>query len=147
LFGFGMGWGTAGNPGADQDPAELGEHVLEGGLGRGGIPGLGGAAAGDAGRVVAVAGVPDDDQGMHEQGERDGPPDGAADPGAGLAGAEDVAGISEGLLDAPPGRVPLDQGGGGGGQAGGDQGQRGSGVAGQDDPARCGHPGSRTTGR
>src|SRR4030095_3422441 len=89
---------------------------------------------GDAGPVVAVPGVPDDDQGVHEQGERDGALDGAADPGAGLPGAQDVAGIIEGLLDRPPGRVPLDQGGGGGGQVGGDQGQRGRGVAGQDDP-------------
>jgi site-specific DNA recombinase len=37
-------------------------------------------------------------------------------------------------LDAPAGRVPLGQGGRGGGQVGGDQGQRGGGVAGQDDP-------------
>ena len=81
--GIGMGWGTAGNPGADQDPAELGEHVLEGELGLGGIPELGGAATGDARRVVAVAGVPDDDQGMHEQGERDGPPRRRGGPGCG----------------------------------------------------------------
>jgi hypothetical protein len=99
LFGFGVSWGTAGNAGGDQDPAELGEHVLEGGPGLGGVPGFGGAAGGDAGGVVAVAGVPGDDQGVDEQGERDGALDGAAGPGAGLAGAEDVAGIGEGLLD------------------------------------------------
>ena len=37
-------------------------------------------------------------------------------------------------LDAPPGGVPFDQGGGGGGQVGGDQRQRGDGAAGHDDP-------------
>jgi site-specific DNA recombinase len=41
-------------------------------------------------------------------------------------------------LDAPPGGVPFDQGGGGGSQVGGDQGQRGDGAAGQDDPDRGG---------
>ena len=65
-----------------------------------------------------------------EQGERDGALDGAAGPGAGLAGAEDVAGVGEGLLDFPPGGVPCDQGGGGGVQVGGDQGQRGAGCRG-----------------
>jgi hypothetical protein len=61
--------------------------------------GFGGAAAGDAGRVVAVPGVPHHDQGADEQGERDGALDGAAGAGAGLAGAQDVAGVGEGLLD------------------------------------------------
>ena len=64
LFGGGLSWGTAGNAGADQDAAQLGEHVFEGGLGLGAVPGLGGAAGGDVGRVVAVPGVPDDDQGV-----------------------------------------------------------------------------------
>jgi hypothetical protein len=99
LFGSGVSGGTAGNAGADQDPAELGEHVLEGGLGLGPVPGFGGAAAGDAGRVVAVPGVPHHDQGADEQGERDGALDGAAGAVAGLAGAQDVAGVGEGLLD------------------------------------------------
>src|SRR5689334_10590156 len=99
LPGSGVSCRTAGNAGADQDPAELGEHVLEGGLGLAGVPGLGGAAGGDAGRVVAVPGVPGDDQGVDEQGERDGALDGAAGPVAGLAGAEHVAGVGEGLLD------------------------------------------------
>jgi hypothetical protein len=102
LFGFGVSCGTAGNAGADQDPAEPGEHVLEGGPGLGGVPGFGGAAGGDAGGVVSVAGVPDDDEGVDQQGERDGALDGAAGPGAGLPGARDVAGVSEGLLNRPP---------------------------------------------
>src|SRR5580692_7242382 len=68
--------------------AELGEHVLEGGFGLGAVPGLGVAAGGDGGGVVAVAGVPDDDQGVQEQGERDGALDSAGGAVAGLAGAE-----------------------------------------------------------
>lgn len=63
----GFGWlgcevcaGTLGNAGGDQDTAELGEHVFEGGLGLGVVPGLGTAAGGDAGRAVAVLGVSDE---------------------------------------------------------------------------------------
>ena len=37
--------------------------------------------------AVTVPCVPDDDQGVHEQGERDGALDGAPDAAAGLAGA------------------------------------------------------------
>src|SRR6185437_13199655 len=36
LLGFGVSCRTAGNAGADHDPAEPGEHVLEGGPGLGG---------------------------------------------------------------------------------------------------------------
>jgi len=78
LLGCGVCGGTLGNAGGDQDAAELGEHVLEGGFGLGGVPGLGVPAGGDAGRVVAVPGVPGDDQGAGEQGERDDALDGAA---------------------------------------------------------------------
>ena len=90
---------TAGKSGGDQDPAKLDEHVLEGRLGLGAVPGLGGAAVIDVSRVMAVPGVPQDDQGVHEQGERDGALDGAPDPVAGLAGAQYVAGVGERLLD------------------------------------------------
>jgi hypothetical protein len=69
LLGCGLGGGTLGNAGGYQDAAELGEHVLEGGFGLGVVPGLG--------VVVVVPGVPDDDQGAGEQGERDGALDGA----------------------------------------------------------------------
>jgi hypothetical protein len=99
LLGCGTCGGTLGNAGGDQDAAELGEHVLEGGFGLGGVPGLGVAAGGGAGAVVAVPGVPYDDQCVDEQGERDGALDSAAGAVAGLAGAEDVAGVGEGLLD------------------------------------------------
>src|SRR3984957_1837877 len=138
LLGCGVCAGTLGNAGGDQDAAELGEHVLEGGFGLGVVPGLGVAAGGDAGPVVAVAGVPGDDQGAGEQGERDGALDGAAGAVAGLAGAEDVAGVGEGLLDGPAGRVAGDQGGGAGGEVGGDQGEDAGVVAGQDDPDGAG---------
>ena len=72
MLGCGVCAGTLGNAGGDQDAAELGEHVFEGGFGLGVVPGLGVAAGGGAGPVVAVPGVPDDDQGAGEQGERDG---------------------------------------------------------------------------
>ena len=72
MLGCGLGGGTLGNAGGYQDAAELGEHVLEGGFGLGVVPGLGVVAGGDAGLVVAVPGVSDDDQGAGEQGERDG---------------------------------------------------------------------------
>src|SRR6266566_3277598 len=98
---LGCGWCAAGpgNPGGDHDAAELGEHVLEGGLGFGGVPRLGRAAAGNVGVVVTVPGVPDHDQRAGQHGERDSPLDRAADAVAGLAAAQDVADVAEGLLD------------------------------------------------
>jgi hypothetical protein len=77
----------------------------KGGFGLGSVPGLGVAAGGDAGLAVAVPGVPHDDQGAGEQGERDGALDGAGGAVAGLAGSGDVAGVGEGLLDGPAGGV------------------------------------------
>jgi hypothetical protein len=133
LLGCGTCGGTLGNARGDQDAAELGEHVLDGGLGLGGVPGLGMAAGGDAGRAVTVPGVPDDDQGVDEQGERDGALGGAAGAAAGLPGAENVAGAGEGLLDGPPAGVAGNQGGGAGGQVGGGQGGQAGVAAGEDD--------------
>jgi hypothetical protein len=72
--------------------------------------------------AVAVPCVPDDDQGVHEQGERDGALDGAG-RGCGPRRRQDVAGVGERLLDAPRGGVPCHQGDRAGGQVGGDQGQ------------------------
>src|SRR5215470_1944132 len=112
LLGGGVCAGTRGNSGGDHGAAQLGEHVLEGGLGLGCVPGLVVAAGGEGVPGVAVPGVPGDDEGGHDQGERDGALDGAAGAVAGLAGAEDVAGVGEGLLDGPPGCIPGDEGGG-----------------------------------
>jgi hypothetical protein len=53
---------TAGKSGGDQGAAQFDEHVLEGGLGLGPVPGLRAAAVVDVSRVVAVARVPDDGQ-------------------------------------------------------------------------------------
>jgi hypothetical protein len=146
LLGRGLARAVWRKPGGDHRPAQLDEHVLEGGLGLGPVPELGGAAVIDVGRVVAVAGVPDDGQGVHEQGERDGALDGVLDAVAGLAGAQDVAGVGERLLDAPPGGVPGHQGGRAGVQVGGDQSQviaaGGALVAGQDQPDGAGVPGA-----
>ena len=99
MLGGGPGLGTFGNPGGDQGAAQCGEHVLEGRPGFAAVPGLAGAAVGDGLPAVAVPGVPGDDQGVDEQGERDGALDGAGGAGAGLAGAQDVAGVRKGLLD------------------------------------------------
>ena len=101
MLGCGLARAAWRKPGGYHRPAQLDEHVLEGRLGLGPVPGLGGAAVIGVGRVVAVAGVPDDDQGGHEQRERDGALGGAPDAVAGLAGAQDVAGVGERLLDAP----------------------------------------------
>jgi hypothetical protein len=143
LLGCGVCGGTLGNAGGDQDAAELGEHVLEGGLALGGVPGLGVAAGGDADAVVAVSGVPHDDQCVDEQGERDGALDGAAGAVAGLAGAQNVAGVGEGLLDGPAAGVPLDQRGGAGASGGS---PRRSGQPSSRWPARC-RPGAWTATR
>jgi hypothetical protein len=75
---------------------------------------------------------------VDEQRERDGALDSAAGAVAGLAGAQDVAGVGEGLLDGPAGRVPLDQRGGAGGQVGADQGEQAGVAAGEDDPDGAG---------
>jgi hypothetical protein len=58
FLGCGACGGTLGNARGDQEAAELGEHVLEGGLGLGGVPGLGVAAGGDAGRAAVLAELP-----------------------------------------------------------------------------------------
>ena len=98
-----------------------------------------------AGAIQAVPGVPADDEGVREQGERDGALDGAPDPVAGLAGAQHVARVGERLLDRPPGGVPRHQRDRRGGQVGGDQGQviaAGSApVADQDQADGAGVPG------
>ena len=121
-------------------------HVLEGRLRLGPVPGLGGATVVDVGRVVAVARVPQDDEGVHEQGERDGALDGKPDPVAGLPGAQHVAGISERLLNRPPAGVTGHQRARGRGGIGGDQAQiiaaGGVLVAGQDQPHGAGVPGA-----
>src|ERR1035437_10203497 len=91
-FGVGgLSWVCRRKTGRYQGPAELDDHVFKGRLGLFGVPRLLGAAGVDVGRVVAVPGVPADDQGVDEQRERDGPLDGFAGPVAGLAGSQHVA--------------------------------------------------------
>ena len=123
----------------NQDPAALGEHVLEGGFDLGVLPGLDVVAGDDPDRAVAVPAVPGEDEGPGDQGERNGALDGTAGAVAGLAGTEDVAGVGEGLLDGPAGGVAGDQGDGSTGQVCGDYGeQAGVAVAGEDDPDGAG---------
>ena len=71
----------------------------------------------------AVPCVPDDDQGVHEQGERDGALDGAPDAAAGLAGARTLRASVNACSMPHGGGVPCHQGDRAGGQVGGDQGQ------------------------
>jgi len=81
---------------------------------------------------------------VHQHAERDSALDGKPDPVAGLAGAQDVAGVGECLLDGPPGGLAGHERGRGGGAVGGDQGQvRSAGgvlVAGQDQAHGAGVP-------
>ena len=51
---------------------EFDDHVLERGFGLGAVPRLGLTAVGDVVGVVAVQGVPDDDDGLHQHPERHG---------------------------------------------------------------------------
>jgi hypothetical protein len=50
----GLTWAAWGKSRGDYGPAQLDEHVLEGRLGLGAVPGLGGAAVIDVGGVVTV---------------------------------------------------------------------------------------------
>ena len=101
----------------------LGGHVGGRRLGFGDIPGGSRPVLIDVGGVVAGGGVPDDGQGLADQGERDGGPDRAGGAVAGLPGAEDLPGVLERDLDGPSRRVSLDDIGGAGGQVRGDEGK------------------------
>src|SRR5215211_1623932 len=72
---------------------------------------------------LAVAGVPDDRQAQARQAEGDQALHRAAGTGAGLADADQVAGVKERLLFGPAVGVAFDDRLGGGGKVGGDQGQ------------------------
>src|SRR5881394_4224917 len=109
--------------GGDQDTAELGGHVGGGRLGFGRVPGGAGAAAFNVGGVVPGDGVPGDGDRLAGELEGDGALDGGCDAVAGLAASEDLLGVLYRDFRAPPGRVALDDGRGGGGGIGGDQGQ------------------------
>ncbi len=70
----------------------------------------------DVGGVMAGGGVPGDGDGLASELERDCAVNGAGGPVAGLPGAEDLPGVFYRDLDGPPGRVPLDDLGGGRGR-------------------------------
>jgi hypothetical protein len=92
--------GVGRKSGGDDDAAELGSHVGEGGLGLRRVPGRGLAPVGGVGRVVSVQRVPDDDDRVAVQGERGGSLDGAASAVARLACAELLACLGESRLTA-----------------------------------------------
>ena len=106
----------------DEDPAELGGHVGGRWLGLGGVPGSAGAVIFDVGGVMPGGGVPGGGDGLAGELERDGALDGAGGAVAGLACAEDLAGVLDRDLDAPPGGIPLDDLREPGAGVGGDQG-------------------------
>ncbi|MDT7683508.1 MAG: hypothetical protein QOG57_3818 [Pseudonocardiales bacterium] len=87
LFGGGIDLRVCTIFGGDEDPSELDEHVLVAGVGLGGIPASPASVLGHDGGVVAGQVVPDDDQALGEQPERDGALDGQAGAVAGFADA------------------------------------------------------------
>jgi hypothetical protein len=98
----------------------------------------------DVGGVVPGSGVPDDGQGLADQGEWDGGADRAGGAVAGLPGTEDLLGVLDRDLGAPPRGVALDDSGRAGVQVCGDQGNvvAGAGaVADEDDLDRAGAEG------
>src|SRR4029077_13231563 len=102
--------GNTRNSRCDKGSAELGDHVLEGWGGLGGVPGLLVAAAGEVVAVVAVQGVPDDDEAVDAELERNGALDRAPPPVAGLTDAEQLLAGGDGGLDRPAMRVAGDDG-------------------------------------
>ena len=97
-----MAWPYGRKSGLEELTAELGEHVGDRGFLLGAVPRAEQAAQADVGGVVAEAGVPDDQQRLDQEAERDGALDGGLQPVAGLADAEDLlAGVGGDL-----GRVP-----------------------------------------
>lgn len=83
--------GNAANLCCDKGSAELDQHVFEGRLVLGAIPGLGGAAPGEVVAMVAIQGVPEYDEAVDGELERHGAFDRELQPVAGLADAEDGA--------------------------------------------------------
>ena len=83
LSGWGLAWPYGRKSCGEELAAEPGEHVGGAGLGLGGVPRQQHAAPGDVGGIVGVAGVPADQQGLHQESERDGPLDRGGNPVAG----------------------------------------------------------------
>ena len=77
-------------------------HVVVGRLGLGGVPAGAGPVTGHVIDAMTVQRVPDGDDAETDQPERHGPFYGAACPIAGLAHADDLAGVGESLFDSPP---------------------------------------------
>jgi uncharacterized protein DUF6444/transposase IS66 family protein len=96
-------------------------HVVVGGFGLRGVPAGPDPVTGHVVGGVPMQRVPDGDHAEADQPERHRPFDGAACPIAGLAHADDLAGIREGLFDSPPCGIAGDQIFRGRFQIGGDQ--------------------------
>src|SRR5216117_1175403 len=96
-------------------------HVLERRFGLGGVPARPLAPFGHVGGGVAGGGVPEGDQAQTDQPERHGAVLRYAGSVAGLADADDLAGVGERDLDAPASGVAGYEVFGRGGEVGGDQ--------------------------
>ena len=104
---FGDRWlgRTRTKPGGDQDPPKLDEHVEVGRMGLGAIPRGAGTTILDDGRAMTVLGVPDHDDALSHQSERDGPLHRTQGAVAGLTDAGVLTSVFEGDLDRPTGGV------------------------------------------
>src|SRR6478735_9184692 len=85
--------------GGDDNPAELDGHVVVRRFGLRGVPPSPGPVSGHVIDAMTVQRVPDGDNAETDQPERHRPFHGPTCPIAGLADPDDLAGISEGLLD------------------------------------------------
>jgi hypothetical protein len=88
--------------GGGNDPPQFDGHVVVGGFGLRGVPAGPGSVARHIVGGVSVQGGPEGDHAATDQPERYCPFHGAACPIAGLAYADDLAGIGECLLDSSP---------------------------------------------
>ena len=95
--------------------AQLGDHVGEARAGLGPVPGAAQPAVVDVGGGISGDRVPHDNQGLHEERERDGALDGALGTAVRIPGAGELLAGGVGRLDRPPPGVALDQPGWGGG--------------------------------
>jgi hypothetical protein len=104
LIVWAVAWPYGRKSGLEELAAELGEHVGGRGFVLGAVPRAEQAAQADVGGVVPGAGVPDDQQRLDQEAERDGALDGGLQPAAGLPDAEDLLAGGVGRLDRAPAR-------------------------------------------
>ena len=120
LLGCGVTWGCAVNSVRHERAAEGVKHVHGGWVGLGGVPRCVSAELRDLRFRVGVAGVPQDDDRLGHECERDAALNCFFDSVLGFADSGDVFAVVEADFDGPAGRVAGDDLGGGRGRVGGD---------------------------